>query len=148
MPWVNTSDLPSVELSKRQEKELEDYVRQRKKKPRFYADEDFPAQAVEILREVGFNVLTAEEAGKRGHPDENQLDEAKRQGRILLRCDQDFLNERRFPLIECSTLVIFDFGTTPEDEILQALQCLAVIETYPGFFEKCAKIEAKTSEWT
>ena len=148
MPWVNTSDLPSVELSKREEKELEDYARQRKKKPRFYADEDLPKQAVEILREVGFNVLTAEEAGKRGHPDENQLAEAKRQGRILLSCDQDFLNERRFPLIECSTLVVFDFGTKTEDEILQALQCLAVIETYPDFFEKCAKIDAKTSEWT
>jgi predicted nuclease of predicted toxin-antitoxin system len=123
MPWVNTtSDLPNVELSKREENELENYLRQRKKKPRFYADEDFPAQAVEILREVGFNVLAAQEAGKRGHPDEKQRAEAKKQGRILLSCDRDFLNERRCPLIESLTLVVFDFGTKTEDEIVQALR--------------------------
>jgi predicted nuclease of predicted toxin-antitoxin system len=50
------------------------------------------------VREVGLNIVTAQEAGKRGHPDENQLAEARRQGRILLSCDRDFLNDRRFPL--------------------------------------------------
>jgi len=148
MPWVNTSDLPGPELSKREDKELKNYVRQKKKKPRFYADEDFPPQAVEFIREVGLNVLTAEEAGKRGHPDENQLAEAKRQGRILLSCDRDFLNERRFPIIKSSTLVVFDFGARTEDEIVQALQCLAIIEEWPDFFERGVKIDAKTSEWT
>jgi predicted nuclease of predicted toxin-antitoxin system len=148
MPWVNTSDLPGDELSKREEKELRDYERQKKKMPRFYADEDFPPQAVRIIREVGLNVLTAAEAGTRGHPDENQLAEAKRQGRILLSCDRDFLNERRFPLIESSTLVVFDFGDKTEDEIVQALQCLAIIEMWPDFFEQGVKIDAKTSEWT
>jgi predicted nuclease of predicted toxin-antitoxin system len=148
MPWVNTSELPDVKLPKSEEKALDNYMRQKRKKPRFYADEDFPARAVEIIRAVGLNVVTAEEAGKRGHPDENQLAEAKRQGRILLSCDRDFLNERRFPIIESSTLVVFDFGTKTEDEIVQALQCLAVIELFPDFFERGVKIDAKTSEWT
>ena len=148
MPWVNVSDLPDVELSRREQKEIENYWRQKQKRPRFYADEDFPTRAVEIVREVGLNIVTAREAGKRGHPDENQLAEARRQGRILLSCDRDFLNDRRFPLIQSSTLVVFDFGTRTEDEIVQALQCLAVIEIFPEFFERSVKIDAKTSEWT
>ena len=40
-------------------------MRRIKKKPRFYADEDFPTQAVEIMRDVGLNVVTAVDAGKR-----------------------------------------------------------------------------------
>jgi hypothetical protein len=90
MPWVYTDDLPGPELSKKEEAALETYRRRKKKKLRFYTDEDFPQQAVEILREVGFNVLTAEEAGWRGHPDENHLAEAQKQGRILLTCDGAF----------------------------------------------------------
>jgi predicted nuclease of predicted toxin-antitoxin system len=148
MPWVYLSDLPNDELSKREEKEIEDYERQIKKKPRFYADEDFPPQAVEIIRDVGLNVVTAGDAGKRGHPDENQLAEAKRQGRILLSCDRDFLNERRFPLMKSPTIVVFDFGKRTEEEIVQALQCLAIIELFPDFMEHDVKLDAKPSEWT
>ena len=74
MPWVNTSDLPGDELSKREEKELRDYERQTKKMPRFYADEDFPPQAVRIIREVGLNVLTAaRRPGRGGTPTKTSL---------------------------------------------------------------------------
>jgi hypothetical protein len=41
MPWVIVSDLPDVELSRREKKEIENCWRQKQKRPRFYADEDF-----------------------------------------------------------------------------------------------------------
>jgi hypothetical protein len=62
--------------------------------------------------------------------------------------ERHFLSEIQFPLIESSALVVFDFGARTEDEIVQALQCLAIIEMWPDFFEQGVKIDAKTSEWT
>jgi hypothetical protein len=59
MPWVYTDELPEPQLSRKEQREFEEYMQQRKRKPRFYADEDFPMEAVKILREWKFNVLTA-----------------------------------------------------------------------------------------
>ncbi len=148
MPWAYTANLPGPKLSKKEEAELEDYIRAKKKKPRFYVDEDVPHQAVEILRELGFNVLTAEEAGRRGHPDENHLAEALKQSRILVTRDRDYLNERRFPLNQCPALVVCDFGTGTREQIIRTYQCLAMIELAPDFFEEWVKIDTKPSEWT
>ena len=65
MPWQNTKNLPVPKLSEKEQAEYENYVRAKKKKLRFYVDADVPRQAVEILREWEFNVLTAGEAGKK-----------------------------------------------------------------------------------
>ncbi|MDQ5827943.1 MAG: DUF5615 family PIN-like protein [Chloroflexota bacterium] len=109
MPWVDMYKLLPP-LSREEAAEIENYGRAIKRKPRFYVDEDVPTLAVEILREWEFNVLTAEEAGKRGHPDENHLAEAQKQGRILITCDRGYLNERRFPLNQTSALIVCAFG--------------------------------------
>ncbi len=148
MPWVYTDDLPEPQLSKMEEREFEEYSRRRKRKPRFYADEDFPMEAVEMLREWKFNVLTAEEAGKRGHPDENHLAEARKQGRILLTRDHDFLNESRFPLNKCSAVIVCDFGSGTTEEIMRTFQCLHMVEIAPDYFEEWVKLDAKRSGWT
>ncbi len=55
----------------------------RRAKPRFYADEDFPRAAMELLR-TRADVLTDQEAGLRAHPDENQSAFALKEGRILV----------------------------------------------------------------
>jgi hypothetical protein len=52
----------------------------------FYADENFPLQAVESLRQLGHDVLTALEAGQANQrvPDESVLAFAAQAGRALL----------------------------------------------------------------
>jgi hypothetical protein len=75
-------------------KEVEQVVRYSKQKKtfaRFYADENFPARAVEILRSRKLDVLTVVEAKKNCHPDENHTSEALRLERILITCDRDYL---------------------------------------------------------
>lgn len=54
--------------------------------PRFYADENFPLPAVEELRKLGHDVLTAYESGKAGQsiPDELVLAFAIVEKRILI----------------------------------------------------------------
>jgi predicted nuclease of predicted toxin-antitoxin system len=60
---------------------------------RFYADENFPLLVVEMLRQLGHDVLTTAEAGTagRGIPDEEVLAFATGQNRILIT-----LNRRHF----------------------------------------------------
>ncbi len=52
----------------------------------FYADESFPLAAVDALRRLGHDVLTAFEAGQANQriPDEAVLEYATRAGRVLL----------------------------------------------------------------
>src|SRR5437667_12108786 len=104
MPWIDlkniAADDPPTEREKRQ---VNDYVR-RRAKPRFYADENFPSVAIKILRRLGADVLTVRDVHRRGHPDENHTAEALRLGRILITCDRDYLDDRRFPLIHCPAL--------------------------------------------
>jgi hypothetical protein len=98
-----------AQATEREKQQVLDYVR-RRAKPRFYADEDFPMFAIAMLRRRGADVLTTHEAGRRGHPDENHAAESLRLARILITCNRDYLDERRFPLIHCPAIVVCAFG--------------------------------------
>jgi|SRR5579864_5484631 len=119
MVWVNITE--RVRDNPPTEKEIAQVLqyRRRKAKARFYADENFPALAVKVLRKLGAKVVTAQEAGNSKHPDENHAAHALKHGHILLTCDRDYLDEKRFPLIHCPAIAVFDFGscghTLPEE---------------------------------
>src|SRR5690242_5738769 len=51
---------------------------------RLYADEDFPWGAVQILRALGHDVLTVQDAGRRGSSDPQVLADATAIGRAVL----------------------------------------------------------------
>lgn len=59
--------------------------------PRLYVDEQFPRQVVELLRALGHDVLTVQEAGNAGLSDKDVLDFAVREDRAVLT-----LNRRDF----------------------------------------------------
>lgn len=148
MPWMDVTvpvgdDAPD---DKEAEQVLE-YER-RHAKPRFYTDENFPAKAVGILRDMGARVVTAHDAGLRGHPDENHAAFALKKGYVLLTCDRDYMDERRFPLIHCPGIVVFDFGSDSLTEMRQSFRCLRAMFRLPQFFDKWVKIDAKPEAWT
>jgi predicted nuclease of predicted toxin-antitoxin system len=148
MPWVEiNASLIEYPPTEKEIAQVEDY-HARRAKPRFYADEGFPAQAVEVLREWGARILTVQEAGKRRHPDENHLAYALKKGLVFITCDRDFLNDRRFPLIHCPTIGVFDFGSGTLREMKQAFRCLANIFNCPQFYDKWCKIDAHPTCWT
>jgi hypothetical protein len=148
MPWIDlkkvATDDPPTKGEKRQ---VEDYVR-RRAKPRFYADENFPSVAIKVHRRLGADVLTAYDARLRGHPDENHTAEALRLGRILITCDRDYLDDRRFPLIHCPALIVCDFGSGTVDDIRRTFACLGGPFRAPQFFDKWTKIHATRDGWT
>jgi predicted nuclease of predicted toxin-antitoxin system len=131
-------------------KEIEEVERlgARKAKPRFYADANFPAQAVALLRELGARVTTTHEVHQNGHPDENHIAFALRNRLVFLTCDTDFLDNIRFPLIHCPSIFVFNFGHGTDCEIRQAFQCLGSVFGAPQFFDKWCKVHAKRASWT
>jgi hypothetical protein len=144
MAWI---DIENPEPTEREIRQVEEFVR-RKAKPRFYADENFPQLAIEILRNLKADVLTVQDNRRRGHPDENHVAEALRLGRILITCDRDYLDERRFKLVHCPALVVFDFGRGTAREIWETFKCLGSIFSAPQFFDKWTKISANRDGWT
>ncbi|ALF54177.1 hypothetical protein ACX27_17175 [Nostoc piscinale CENA21] len=77
---------------------------------RFYADEQFPFPVVELLRNLGHDVLTVQEAGKaeQGISDEEVLAFAVSQERAILTINRDdFIrlhrrNDNHFGIIVCT----------------------------------------------
>lgn len=55
---------------------------------RLYADEQFPKRVVEILRDLGHDVMTVQEAGNTGVSDENVLAFAQQENRAVLTLDR------------------------------------------------------------
>jgi predicted nuclease of predicted toxin-antitoxin system len=147
MVWINMVDL--VAYNPPTQKEIDQVLdyRRRKAKARFYADENFPAPAIEVLRQTGARVATVQQVGRRRHPDENHAAYALKHGYVLLTCDRDYLDDRRFPLIHCPTIVVFNFGNGSVEEIRQAFTCLKRILSAPQFFDKWTKIDASRDSW-
>jgi hypothetical protein len=148
MSWIDM-DIIAIDdkLSERDERQLIEFAR-RKAKPRFYADENFPGLATAILRGYKADVLTVQDTRRKGHPDENHAAEALRLGRILITCDRDYLDERRFPLIHCPALVVCDFGRGTAREIRETFKCLGAVFGTPQVYDKWTKIDARRDSWT
>jgi predicted nuclease of predicted toxin-antitoxin system len=147
MAWRNSQDLVAKEPTDSEVRQVEDYIR-RKAKPRFYADENFPTIATEILRQRGANVLTVQDAGRQRHPDENHAAESLRLRRVLITCDRDYLDDGRFPLIHCPAMVVCDFGRGTAREIQATFNCLWSVFAAPQFYDKWVKIAASHDCWT
>lgn len=148
MPWVYMAEIAKRNPATKKEIEQVLEYRRRKAKAKFYTDENFPPLAVKLLRANGFHVLTTQEADRIGHPDENHAAFALKKGRILLTCDRDYLDERRFPLIHCPVIVVCDFGSGSLNEVRETFRCLRTLSHFPQAFDKWTKIDAKRDTWT
>lgn len=147
MGWVNLSDL--VRANPPTKKEIDqvlDYQR-RNAKVSFYTDENFPTPAIRLLKKFRARVTTAHAEGMRRHPDENHAAYALKNGFVLITCDRDYLDERRFPLIHCPAIAVFDFGSGTLREIQKSFACLQRAVGFPQFFDKWVKIDAHPDSW-
>jgi len=58
---------------------------------RFYFDQHYPKPVARALGQRGIDALTAQEAGRCGLPDPNQLQFATSQDRVMVTFDPDYL---------------------------------------------------------
>jgi predicted nuclease of predicted toxin-antitoxin system len=148
MAWVDIEDIVRRDPPNKEEAlEVFDYLK-RKAKPRFYADENFPPRAIQALKKMGANVLTVADSGLAGHSDEDHAAYALKNGYILVTCDRDYLNERRFPLNQSPALFVFDIASGTEREIRNSFSCLGSVFSTPQFYDKWVKVDAKQDTWT
>jgi predicted nuclease of predicted toxin-antitoxin system len=148
MPWIPAALLAPPSLPRKELEQVERVLKLKKTFSRYYADENFPTRATELLRSRDYDVETAREARRLGHDDEDQAAYALREGRVLLTCDRDFMNGRKFPLHKCPALVVFDFGRGTLTEMRLAFRCLSLVHRAPEFYDYWAKLDATPTEWT
>src|SRR5262245_16251253 len=77
--------------------EIERYTRAHKRRARFLVDENQGAGAAETLRDAGWNAKFVSDFRLRGRDDSEVYEAARREDRVLLTHDGDFLDDRRFP---------------------------------------------------
>lgn len=99
---------------------------------RFYADEQFPLQVVELLRNLGHDVLTVQEAGNANQriPDELVLAFAVNQERSILTINRiDFIrlhrrDNKHFGIVVCTNNRNWEQFAARVDEAVKAEESL------------------------
>jgi Domain of unknown function (DUF5615) len=81
-----------------------------------YADEDFPGPVVKLLGDLGHDVLTVQEAGRRGGSDAQVLADATADGRAVL--THNHRHYKRLHVIQAHAGI---FSCTRDDQNLAAL---------------------------
>jgi len=148
MAWVSLIDLSRANPPTKKEAEQVREYQRRKAKVSFYIDENFPCRATRLLGLLKARVTTAQDKKLRRHPDENHAAYALKHGYVLLTCERDYLDERKFPLIHCPAIVVFDLGSGSTSDIWRSFACLHRMVSFPQFFDKWVKIEANPECWT
>ena len=97
------------------------FVRSFSKKARFLLDENVDSDLAPALRNLGWNVRTAEDAGLRGHPDENVLAHAHREDRLLITHDDGFLDDRLHPPHRNPGVIVIPKGESAAIEALSSV---------------------------
>ncbi len=64
---------------------------------KFLADENISPTSVDYLRRLGFDAIHVREVGLKGKSDEEIMDYASKENRILLTLDRDFADIRNYP---------------------------------------------------
>ncbi|HXF84044.1 MAG TPA: DUF5615 family PIN-like protein [Anaerolineales bacterium] len=96
---------------------------------KIFGDECVYATTTKTLREWGHDVVTAQEAGLTGHEDDELLQYAIQQGRILISIDMDFSNALRFIPSSHSGIIILKIRPSKLDATHQVLR--QFLEHYP-----------------
>jgi len=92
------------------DKEVDEFVKDFKKKARFYLDEPVSSAVGEMLEAQGYKVLTARILSMTGRSDEDHAALCWREGMILVTTDRDFLDPKKLPDHCNPGVVVLDVG--------------------------------------
>ena len=113
------------------DEEIAEATKRFQKKARFLTDEDLHAETVPFLRDKGWNVKTAAEAGLVGHSDSDYVALARKEDRLLLTHDRDYLSDRKFPLASRGgVLVLPGSSGNVRALVLGLLDVLSIVAPY------------------
>ena len=141
--------MPWVKLGKPNDAETKAIMQENRGKPRFLVDESLGSEVTTLLKRSGWNATDVFELGINGQPDENVFAAARREDRILLTHDRDFLDNRHFSPQLNPGLVVLPGSDGNRRAIINALDELLAIIGETRNLWRATKIEISgESEWT
>lgn len=119
------------------------------RKPRYFADENIGQGVTELIRELGGNITDVWEQGMLGFKDDLVWRFARKERRIILSHDDDFMDERMFPIRECHGYVVFPHKEGGEQPLVQKVVHLyhALSSSGSGFLYRCKLIIRENGHW-
>src|SRR5215471_9458013 len=107
-----------------------------RKKARFLVDENI-GKLASILRELGWDAVSASEAGLHGHSDEDLFALGWKEKRMIITNDTDFLEDRRYPFHRCPGVMVLPSPAKGLEGFADALaNWLPVVGHYSGAFNR------------
>jgi predicted nuclease of predicted toxin-antitoxin system len=99
---------------------------------RLKTDENFPSEAVALLRTAGHDVATAHGESLGGRPDAEIAAVCASEGRVLITLDTDFSDIRSYPPADYPGLIVLRIAKQSVPEVLGVLhRLLPVFKAHP-----------------
>jgi predicted nuclease of predicted toxin-antitoxin system len=97
---------------------------------RLKTDENFPVEAVDLLRAAGHNTLSVFDQSLSGQPDSKIASVCKQEGRVLITLDTDFSDIRTYPPADYPGLLVLRLARQSVPEVTRLIRrLLEVLET-------------------
>jgi predicted nuclease of predicted toxin-antitoxin system len=94
-------------------------------------DENVPPSIIEMLRQLGHDVLDIKESGQIGLPDQAVFEMAKETDRLLVTLNRhDFEDQERFPATACAGIIVSHIRPNVAELVSPRLRAL-LISTKP-----------------
>jgi len=118
------------------------------RKPRYFVDENLGPGTTELLETWGANVTDVSKAGLQGHPDESIWSFARKEKRIILSHDDDFMDHRKYPIRQCHGLAVFPHKGGGESPLIRELRhFLDLMAGGAGFLYQCKLNIRENGHW-
>jgi len=129
--------------------EIAEFLKDRKKSARFLVDESAGTELASQMKEIGLNVKYVDDVGLRGRSDEEVFAYARKQNRVILTHDEDFMNNRQIPIYLSPGIVKIPGASGDEDALVQAVsQVVSMFGNLGQFFEKTKISITSEGIWT
>jgi len=134
MSWKKIEYPTDREVRDYEEKFEKEHGFKYSRKPRYFVDENLGQGITQLIRELGGNVTDVWEQEMLGHKDDRVWRFAKNERRIILSHDDDFMDERKYPIRECYGYVVFPHKEGGESLLIQkAIHLYNVVSGGAGF---------------
>lgn len=120
--------------------EIAEFNRVHRKKARFLVDESAGIEVASQMKELGWNVKFVDDVGLKGRADDNVFAFARKENRVILTHDDDFMDNRQFPINLSPGVVIIPGGSGDEEALGKAVAQVIVMFGWIGDFFKKTKI--------
>jgi Domain of unknown function (DUF5615) len=129
--------------------EITEFFKVHRKKTRFLLDENVGIELASQLRELGLNVKHVDEVGLGGRPDKDVFVFARKENRVILTHDDDFMDYKQFPINLSPGVVKIPGGSGDEEALVKAVDQVIVRGGGRGGFYMKTKISiSPEGVWT